>query len=123
MKPLTGKRCKSLVRAALLSSVALLGQAIPVDARLTIDRVWRDGDLGYALVTYTNDSGRTLKSAVTVECTALGDGNRKLNTNQRSFFKFERGEMPPGFSATLKIPVQLYGAEMKSMSCDVIREN
>ncbi len=86
---------------------------------IKIDRVWAEYDYGYALVSYTNDSNKTFWQAVTIQCTAKGQGGKKLNTNTRSFFVHNHGPIAPGFTGTLKIPVRLHGAELQSMSCRV----
>ena len=90
---------------------------------LVVDRVWEEHGTGYALVTYTNTTSRTMASAVTIQCTALDAAGGKINVNHRSFFAHERGAMPPGFSGTLHIPVSLTGMAMKSMSCRITRQN
>ena len=48
---------------------------------LKIDRLWVDGDYGYALVTYTNETDSTFNRAVTIECTALDSRGNKININ------------------------------------------
>ena len=94
----------------LLNNIAFAGS-------LKIDRVWVDGDYGYALVTYINDTTSTFENAVTIKCIALDSKGNKININTRSFFAHEYGPIKPGFEGTLKVPVELHGASMKSMSC------
>lgn len=94
----------------LLINIAFAGS-------LNIDRVWVDGDYGYALVSYVNDSTSTFDKAVTIKCIALDPKGNKININRRSFFAYEYGPIKPGFEGTLKIPVELHGVSMKSMSC------
>ena len=84
---------------------------------LEIDRVWTEYDSGYALITYTNDTDATYK-AVTIKCVALDSLNKKINSNKRSFYAHEYGPITPGFSDTLKIPVDLNGLDMESMNCN-----
>jgi len=91
---------------------------------LTIDRVWSSNEgteyaIGYALITFKNTTEETFKNQVTIQCTAIGYNGKKINSNERSFFAFERGPIKPGFEGTLKVPVELYGRRMKSMSCAV----
>jgi len=83
---------------------------------LKIDRVWSEHGYGYALVTYTNNSGATLRR-VMVQCVALGKNDKKLNANDWVFFSHEDGSIPPGTSDTQRVKVPLHGADMKSMSC------
>jgi len=87
---------------------------------IKIDRVWEDGDFGYALVSYTNDTKSTFNRVVTIKCTALGKNDKKININTRSFFTHEYGPIKPGFEGTLKIPINLHGISMESMSCGCI---
>ena len=100
----------TILAILLLNSVALAGS-------LKLDRVWVDGDCGYALVTYTNETDLTFKRAVTIECTALDSRENKININSRSFWASKYGPIKPGFKGTLKIPVELHGASMKFMDC------
>ena len=99
-----------------LLAVFLLSATAHADA-LKIDRVWTSGDYGYALVTYKNITSESFNSSVTIECTALDSRGNKININSRSFYAHEYGPIKPGFKGTLKIPVGLYGATMKSMEC------
>jgi len=46
-----------------------------VKSEMKIERVWSESDMGFALVTYTNDSGRTF-GLVIIQCTALGEGDK-----------------------------------------------
>lgn len=86
---------------------------------LKIERIWVDGDYAYALVTYTNDTDKTFERGVTIKCSAIDHSDNKININTRSFFTHEYGPIKPRFEDTLKIPVELHGASMKSMSCNV----
>lgn len=104
-------------RCLLLLSVILLLNNTATAGSLKIDRVWADGDFGYALVSYTNDTKSTFKRAVTIKCTALDENSKKININTRSFFAHEYGPIKPGFEGTLKIPIDLHGIPMKSVSC------
>lgn len=106
--------------AALATQPAAAEMPDPATSRgtLKVDRVWEeDHDYAYALASYHNDGSATFRAGVTVRCDALGDGGRKINTNTRSFFAHEHGPITPGFTGTVKVPVQLNGATLKSMSC------
>ena len=83
---------------------------------LEIDRVWSKHGYGYALVTYTNDSGGALRR-VMVQCIALGQNGEKLSANDWLFFSHQDGPIQPGATDTQEVLVSLHGANMKSMSC------
>lgn len=102
---------------------ALLGvfvfvSIIPVVAfaELKVDRVWSERDYGFALVTFTNDSDKTLKR-VMVQCIALGKAGNKLNENTWMLFPNQDSPIKPGAKDTQKVIVPLAGGKMHSMSC------
>jgi len=69
-----------------------------------VDRVWDDGSYTQSQITYENNTTTTF-SAVTIECIAHKKDGSKLNSEQRSFFKHERGPIYPGFRGSLKIGI------------------
>lgn len=101
----------------LIFGVLTLFTNIAFAGSIKIDRVWISNSFGYALVSYLNDTKDTFSSVVTIKCVALDNQGKKININTRSFFVHDYGPIVPGFEGTLKIPVNLYGASMKSMSC------
>jgi len=84
---------------------------------LKIDRIWVEHDYAYALVSYKNDSDKTFKRFVTVECTAIDPQGNKININKRSFFSHDYGPIVPGFEGTVKIPIRLNEKTLKSVEC------
>ena len=86
-------------------------------AGIEVDRIWSEGNFGYALVTYANTTGKTFNTAVTIKCVAMGKNKKKLGVNEGSLFTHQHGPIKPGFSDTVEIPFQLNGAKMKSVRC------
>lgn len=80
-----------------------------------IERVWVDSqiDTAYALVTYQNFSKETYQR-VSIKCVGIGNGNQRIGVNSRSFM----GGVYPGFVGTEKIPIELNGAQLESISCE-----
>ena len=95
----------------VLSNLAFAGS-------LNVDRTWvgESGD-SYAEVTYINDTNSTFTNGVTIECTAFDSRDNIINVNTKSFSSHEYGSIKPGFKESIKIPVKLNGARMKSMKC------
>jgi hypothetical protein len=94
---------------------------------LAVDRVWVENLGGYvcayATVTYANTTTETFTKAVTIQARALDGSGKALNVNDRAFFAHELGPIVPGFTGTLKIPVELAGraaTEFKSMECSIV---
>lgn len=109
------------MKKAILLILAIISMSsICYAGSVKIDRVWLDSniDFFYVLVTYTNDTEKTFNNAVTITCFALDSKGNKLNSNHRSFFVHEYGPIKPGFTGTLKIPIELHGASAKSASCN-----
>ena len=92
-------------------------------AKLEIDRTWSQGDYGVALVTYTNDSGKTLKTGAFLKCIAFDKNKKKIGVQERAFYAMNYGgPIKPGFSDSVEVPVVLHGMKMKSMKCSVYSE-
>ena len=92
-------------------------------AKLEIDRTWSQGDYGVALVTYTNKTGKTLKTGAFIKCIALDKNKKKLGVQDRIFMASDyNGALKPGFSDSVEVPVRLHGMKMKSMKCSVYSE-
>ena len=92
-------------------------------AKLEIDRTWSQGDYGVALVTYTNDSGKTLKTGAFLKCIAFDKNKKKIGVQKRGFYAMNYGgPIKPGFSDSVEVPVRLHGMKMKSMKCSVYSE-
>lgn len=111
---------KIYIFIVLLSPLILIDSAL--GGEITIDRVWSDNGYGYALVTYKNNTNIAFKSVVTIKCTALDSDGNKININSRSFFSFEHGPINPGFEGTLKIPINLHGLKLNSISCGCLEQ-
>lgn len=109
-------------RSFLMIAVVILSLISPLvfAGSLEVDRVWQSEDFGYALVTYTNDTGKTFKNAVTIKCVAYDQGGKRVGVNTRSFFCFETGPIIPGFQDTLQIPIALHGATFHHVKCKAI---
>ena len=94
-------------------------------AKIQVDRIWSVDLLGgsaFALVTYTNDTHLTYRSVV-IQCTALDEHENKLGVDETWISK-SLGYPPitPGFMATVEVIVDLHGAKMKTMSCEVSKQ-
>jgi len=102
----------------ILLILALTALASPASSGdLTIDRTWSTAHYGYALVTYINNTARTFKYFVTIQCIAYNAAGNKVGMNERSFFPHEYGPIKPGFEGTLEIPIELHGAQAASIEC------
>jgi len=86
--------------------------------RIEVDRVWQDAGYLYALVSYQNHTRNTF-TRVTIECIAKAEDGSKLGVNSRSWFEHRDGPIPPGFTGVKEVPVNLHGADGRSMSCKV----
>lgn len=89
-------------------------------ASIKIDRVWEDNGYAYVLVSYTNNSKITYKNYIKIKCTALDEDSKKININTRSFFSHDYGPIKPGFKDTVKVPINLNGFTMESVSCNCV---
>ncbi len=96
-----------------------------IQSGLTIDRAWHENTGGYrssyALVTWENITDYTFDKVITIQAVAYDDAGTKINVNQRSFFAHEIGTMQPGFTGTLKIPVEIGSSNFAKMTCKIIR--
>ena len=84
---------------------------------IKIEKAWVDRDFGYVLVFYENTTTKTFTRYVTIRCEAKNSRGKRINSNKRSFFAHEVGPIKPGFTGNVKIPIQIYGKEMESVSC------
>ena len=92
-------------------------------AKLEVDRTWNQGSYGVALVTYTNGTGKTLKTGAFLKCVAFDKNKKKIGVQERIFLaKNYNGALKPGFSDSVEVPVHLHGMKMKSMKCKVYSE-
>ena len=92
-------------------------------AKLEIDRTWNQGSYGVALVTYTNDTGKALKTGAFLKCIAFDKNKKKIGVQERGFFAMNYdGPIKSGFSDSVEVPVHLHGMKMKSMKCSVYSE-
>ena len=90
---------------------------------LTIDRTWVEGDAdcyrcAYVLVSYTNSTSKTFTS-VTIKATVFDTNGNKININTRSFFQ----EIRPGFTDTIKIPVEIKNKKFGKAKCKISSKN
>lgn len=85
--------------------------------KINVDRIWQEGDYAYALVTFTNTGTRTYKRAVTIECVAYDADGNKLGVSTSSFLCHQIGTIKPGFTDTLKVPIELHGATCHHIEC------
>jgi hypothetical protein len=84
---------------------------------IKIEKVWSQGNYGYALVYYTNNTDKTFDRII-IKCTALDSNGQKINSNRRSFFAHEHGPIHPDFEGRIKVPVELFDMKLKSMTCE-----
>ena len=90
---------------------------------LTVQRVWEEGSpqgyhFSYALVSWENTTHKTFKQ-VTIQAIAYSPDGKMINESHRSFFAHERGPIMPGFTGTLKIPVDLNKSNFSNIKCSV----
>ncbi len=89
---------------------------------LKVERVWSEGQFTYAIVTWTNTTGNVLRN-VTIQAIAKDKENNTIEFNQRSFFEHERGPLQPGFTGSLRIPINTGYSKCNSVSCSVVSAN
>lgn len=89
---------------------------------LKIERIWKNGRIGYVFVTWTNNTERTFKKIVTVQAKAYNHNGDFINSNQRSFFAYERGNFHPGYEGSLKIPIDIKkDTRLSRIDCLIIK--
>jgi hypothetical protein len=87
-------------------------------AKLEIHNMINEHGYLNVIVLYTNDTDDTYK-AVRIKCTALNSNGKIINFNKRSFYDHEYGPIKPGFSDSLKIPIEVKDKVVDSASCEV----
>jgi hypothetical protein len=97
--------------------ILLIAYSTNAFAGIEVDRIWTQGDWGMVLVTYTNESGKTHKSAVLIKCVAINSKRKKIGVQESGFFVHKIGPIKPGFSDTIEVPIALNGAKMKKVDC------
>jgi hypothetical protein len=82
---------------------------------VALDRFWVE-DLTvtryvYALITYKNNTKRTFRSVVSIVAITYDEHGKKLNMASLSFFAHARGPIEPGFTGSLKIPIEVQSGD------------
>ena len=90
-------------------------------ADFKITRVFEDGGRASAMVMYENTTKTTFKN-VTIKCYDLNNKGDVVGVNTRSFFGHTVGPIYPGFSDSVKVPVDVHGASWSSVSCKAIQQ-
>jgi len=76
-----------------------------------VERLWQEGSLTYALVSYRNTTSRTFKDRVTITALFYDANNRMLDMEDKSLYASENGPMAPSFESTVKIMSTCAGAK------------
>jgi len=108
---------RAILFAGLVLFFTLAVSTTAFGGLVEVDRTWVSGDYGYVLISYCNNTSKTFKHAVTIQCIALDASGNKIGMNQRSFFCHEYGPIEPGFKGAVEIPIQLHGSKMDSVQC------
>lgn len=90
------------------------------ESEIRINNKWHKNSTTYLIVSYKNNTDETFKNAVTIKCNTLNKDGDIINTNSRSFFAFEHGEMKPGFNNSLKLHINdIEGGKIFDVRCSV----
>jgi hypothetical protein len=110
---------KTLLNICIIAAVIIVSfySAEALAQEINVDRIWQEGNYAYALVTFTNTGTRIYKRYVTIECVAYDADGSKLGANTGSFLCHEIGTIKPGFTDTLKIPIELNGGACQHIKC------
>lgn len=88
------------------------------ESSIEVQNVWHEYGTTYILVKYTNETDRVFNNAVSIKCATIDRSRKIINTNERSFFAHEYGPIGPGFSNSVKIPVNdIEGKKVRNVNC------
>jgi hypothetical protein len=68
-----------------------------------VERLWQEGSLTYALVSYRNTTSRTFNDSITITALFYDANNRMLDMEDQTLYALKNDPMSPGFESTVKI--------------------
>ena len=107
-----------MIKTVLISLLIILFSPNILMAEVEIKATYQDDSYSYALVKYTNTTGKTFE-LISVICTVSTTNMNFYNTS-RSFSYLEYGLIIPGFTETFILEFFLFGEPLKKITCNCI---